>query len=459
MACMVGALSVPVLAGNPGTSPGRKYTTLERMTLPHLKALHEDVEKIKKERREVGLKTGLNDYRSILHSHAEDSAHTGGTRPEMLEDAKKVGVNCIMLTDHYRPPHDFINESWRGLHDGVLFIPGSEWGGFLIYPDHSIMGKMDQERSAMIKTITEGEGLIFLSHLEERLAHPMTGLTGTEIYNNHFDAKDDAAAMLGLIGAMTDPQKVAELQEGAKVFPAEMFAAIVDYPELYLRKWDADTQTQRATGVAANDCHHNQVYIVKMVDEETVRVGTIVDKEADMRLMKADMKPGIRELSNGKKPGDILVKLDLDPYARSFLNVSTHILAPELTEAAIRAALKAGHAYVSHDWLCDPTGFAFVAESDGKHVGIMGDEVKYGDNLMLIAEFPISETSHSCEVHLIRNGERAPYKIRRISSGSPTIPEHFELHPDGPGVYRVEGWFTVDGEQRIWIYSNPIYVR
>jgi len=29
----------------------------------------------------------------------------------------------------------------------------------------------------------------------------------------------------------------------------------------------------------------------------------------------------------------------------------------------------------------------------------------------------------------------------------------------GPGVYRVEGWLTLDGEERGWIYANPIYVR
>jgi hypothetical protein len=31
--------------------------------------------------------------------------------------------------------------------------------------------------------------------------------------------------------------------------------------------------------------------------------------------------------------------------------------------------------------------------------------------------------------------------------------------PEGAGVYRVEGWLKVDGEDRVWIYSNPIYVR
>ena len=27
------------------------------------------------------------------------------------------------------------------------------------------------------------------------------------------------------------------------------------------------------------------------------------------------------------------------------------------------------------------------------------------------------------------------------------------------GVYRVEGFLTVDGEMRSWVYSNPVYVR
>ena len=28
-----------------------------------------------------------------------------------------------------------------------------------------------------------------------------------------------------------------------------------------------------------------------------------------------------------------------------------------------------------------------------------------------------------------------------------------------PGVYRVEGWLELGGEERGWVYSNPIYVR
>ena len=73
----------------------------------------------------------------------------------------------------------------------------------------------------------------------------------------------------------------------------------------------------------------------------------------------AAVRTGIRDLTKGHMAGDVLARLDFDPYYRSFRNVSTHILSPELTETALRAALRAGRAYVSHDWICDPTGFQF----------------------------------------------------------------------------------------------------
>ena len=59
----------------------------------------------------------------------------------MLRDARKAAVDVILLSDHFRPPRDFM-DSWRGLRDGVLFIPGSEMHGFVIHPDESMMGAM-----------------------------------------------------------------------------------------------------------------------------------------------------------------------------------------------------------------------------------------------------------------------------------------------------------------------------
>ncbi len=427
-------------------SPARKYSNVERLALPRLKAVHEDVLKLRAQRRAMTPTRGLNDYRCILHAHAEDSDHTGGTLPEMLADAKKAGISAILLTDHFRPPRDFIEGRWRGLKDGVLFIPGSEIRGCLLYPETSVLDKMEQPFPELLKVVTTGDGMIFLSHVEERKDHPMDGLTGLEIYNRHWDAKKDMASLIALAMKLTDPQQLAELEEAVRLYPDELLAFQCDYPQVCVDKWDAGTKTLRLTGIAANDCHHNQVFVVKMVDEETVLLGTIVDKDDGMRKITAGSRPGIKEMTKGRKPGDLLARVDLDPYHRSFWNSSTHILAPKLDEPTLRTALKAGHAYVAHDWMCEATGFRFEAlTSDGKTAGIMGDEVKYADGMKLSAQFPLA-----CQTRLLRNGTPVSETAGK---------DRVQFSVTESGVYRLEAWLTVDGEARPWVFANPIYVR
>ncbi len=424
--------------------PRPKYSPTERMTRVRLKAAHEDVLRIERSRRPTPTLRGLNDYRAILHAHAEDSAHTGGTRIEMLGDAKRARVDAILLTDHYRPPKDFVTDSWRGLRDGVLFLPGCEDRGFLIYPTRSIMERMKDATSAFIETVRAGGGLIFLSHIEERPDHSMEGLDGMEITNRHADAKVDSAGILSLMLKLTDPASLSELEESVRLYPDELFGSQGRYPADYLAKWDMETKSRRLTGVAANDCHHNQVLLVKMVDRETVSVGTNVDRGDQMRLIPAAIRPGIRAMTNGHRPGDVLARLDIDPYHRSFRNVSTHILAPELSETAIRGALRGGHAYVSHDWMCDPTGSMFEWISVDGSRSLMGDEVKFSPGARLTARFPVS-----CHIRLLSGG-----RLLAERSG-----DRLDHQINEPGVYRIEGWLEVDGEERPWFYSNPIYVR
>src|SRR5690242_21152735 len=54
----------------------------------------------------------------------------------------------------------------------------------------------------------------------------------------------------------------------------------------------------------------NMVMVVKMVGGPTVRVGTIVDKDEDMRSVPAALRPGIRELTRGHRPGDVVASLE-----------------------------------------------------------------------------------------------------------------------------------------------------
>lgn len=425
--------------------PARKYNPTARLALARLAAVHADVGALKTRRVEVPPLPGMTDYRCILHAHAEDSAHTGGKLPEMLADAKKAGVHCVLLTDHYRPPTDFIDGRWRGLKDGVLFVPGSEVRGFLVYPEQSILKRMDLKTPEFVDTVTAGDGMIFLSHIEERKDHPVDGLTGMEITNRHYDAKQDKAFLLTVAMKLTDPKTLAEFEEAVRLYPDEVLAFQCDYPKVFMDKWDAGTKVRRLTGIAANDCHHNQVLVVKMVDADTVRVGTNVDEDEKMTKFTADARPGIREMTKGRKPGDVLARVDVDPYYRSFRNASTHVLAAKLNETSIRTALKAGHAYVAHEWTADATGFRFEAFDGRERVGIMGDEVKRADGLQLSAKLPLPAL-----VRLLRHGE----EVARVEDKG-----ELTFAPKDAGAYRLEAWLKLDGEWRPWIYSNPIYVR
>jgi hypothetical protein len=74
----------------------------------------------------------------------------------------------------------------------------------------------------------------------------------------------------------------------------------------------------------------------------------------------------------------------------------------------------------------------------------MGDELRFSPGERLLARFPV------------------PCHIRLLSGGKPVAEQsgdRLEHHIHNPGVYRVEGWLEVDGEERPWVYTNPIYVR
>lgn len=428
---------------------GRLYSTIERMSLERLRAVNADKLKIQKSRQVVKLQTGFNDVKAILHAHAEDSAHTGGTRPELLAAAKRVGVKIVMLTDHVRPPKDFINDSWRGLREGVLFIPGAESEGFLVYPQRSIIqahiNKSFKSREEYVRLVKEpvgqDRGDIFLSHVEEKSNWDTSQLDGLEIYNIHSDLLDEAEFVRWLQGAFTNPDRLKQLETGLAEFPAEVFGALQDYLPTIIAKWDRDLPSHRLTGVAANDCHHNQLFTVKVAADDTIEVTAFPDPPRKVTTKQA---PRIVEMLQGRKVGDVISKLDFDPYERSLTFVATHVLLKELNETSVRQALRQGHAFVAHDWLCDATGFAFIAERNGKRIGVMGDEVKLEKGLKLRLAAPVAGT-----IKLFRNGQ----VVKEANA------DKMDFVVTEAGIYRAEVWLTLDGEQRPWIYANPIRVR
>ncbi|MBI4660140.1 MAG: alpha/beta hydrolase [Verrucomicrobia bacterium] len=362
---------------------GTHRTSVARLQPERLLAAHEARSRLAQERRNLPNLGVYEDFRAVIHVHAEDAEHTKGTRPEVLAAAKRAGVSVVMWTDHRGPKPD----TWRGLRDGVLFIAGSEDGnGVLRFPDY---GPEDQP-------LAEG-GLRFLSHVEERYDASSEGFAGMEICNRHTDAVLDNTLQLYLAGAAGDPEKWRKLVDSFRAFPDEFFAAGVDRRGEIFAKWDAEARTKRFTGIGANDAHQNQIF-------------------------------------NGTT---------FDPYEVSFRNLCTHVLARELTEPAIRESLREGRAYVSHDWICDPAGFAFGA-ANNLGVFTMGDSVPVLGNTRLVAVVPV------------------PAKLKLIHNGAvvhETVGTNLTCQAKALGAYRLEAWVALDDEDRPWIYSNPIYLK
>lgn len=355
-------------------SPGRKYTTLQRLETEHLEATHQARLKFAKERKDLPEIGVYNDYRAVIHVHAEDADHTKGTRAEVLQAAKALGLNVVMFTDHRGPKPD----TWNGMREGILFIAGSEDDHLLRFPK-------------------PGAELRFLSHLEETPDAKSDGFDGMEIYNRHTDAKDEKEFDDYFRRAAKDPVEWAKLVEKEKKYPDEVFGAETDYWPSIMAQWDRELAHRPFPGIAANDSHKNQIYN-----------GTV-----------------------------------FDPYEVSFRSDITHILARELTGDAIRDSLRNGHVYVAHDWLCDATGFRFVA---GNNYGVydIGDHVPFVNNTRLVATLPIA-----AKIKLIHNGA----VISETEGSSLTY------IPKETGAYRLEAWLAVDGEERPWIYASPIYLK
>ena len=93
--------------------------------------------------------------------------------------------------------------------------------------------------------------------------------------------------------------------------------------------------------------------------------------------------------------------------------------------------------------IADPNGFVYRAELGAAKWSI-GSEVPFSEGLRLRAEAPLNG-----RFRLVRDGV-----VVLEQQGSA-----LEYNVDRPGVYRVEVWLNLAGEDRPWILTNPIYVR
>jgi hypothetical protein len=410
---------------------------LDRFALERLRAVHEAVVRLASQRREVPRGGELGEYRANLHVHSAFSHDSRGTIEEIVAAAKKAGTKVLMFTEHPADHYDFYLDGHRGMRDGVLLVPGAETKGMLVYPRESLRG-LDSAPVQQFSDLVRGQdGLTFLSHLEERMDWEIQGISGVEIYNTHADFKDERR----LLSQFRNPLWILSAAARIREYPQEAFSALHNYPADYLRRWDQLCAESPHTGVSANDAHQNVGLVIRLTEDNKARVEDPLGEkllEVDAAALTALLPANNR----AAKTDGVIFKLQLDPYENSLRHVGTHLLMPELTEAAVWQALQSGRAFVAFDWIADATGFDLAAETDGKRYE-MGSQFGWRADLRLAGRAPLAG-----KWKLYRNGQ-----LHFESVG-----ETFQAAIKESGRYRAELWLDVAGEDYVWVLSNPFYV-
>jgi hypothetical protein len=221
------------------------------------------------------------------------------------------------------------------------------------------------------------------------------GLDGVEVYNVFTNAR-----RINPILAFFD------VLWSKRSYPDLIFALYLARPDEALRKWDQALKQTRLTATAGNDAHAN--------------IGVSLKDNS----------------------GKTLLGIQLDPYEVSFRLVRLHVLLEQnraLDATSLLDAIRAGHCFIGFDFLGDTTGFSFTSESR-----IQGDEIQLQDASRLRVRTPIAS-----RIVIYKDGAVFSDEIG-VTSKEVLITER--------GVYRVEVYLPQLGN-RLWIISNPLYVR
>lgn len=402
-------------------------------------AIRESMSQLHESRREVNVARDYRDYRANLHVHSSFSHDSRGQIDDIVQAAKRAGTQVIMFNEHPAEHYDFFREGHQGLRDGVLLVPGAETKGFLAFPTRSIRGEDPGEKQPFADLIQADGGLIFVSHLEERMDWTIRGITGVEIYNTHAVFKKQTR----LTSAMKNPLWWIRAAELFRQYPQESFSAIHEYPQDYLERWDALCQVAPHTGVSANDSHQNVGIVIRRNGPNQVRVeDALGEKLIDVELaVFAAIQPLTPEQQ--KDESAILLELRLDRYENSLRHVGTHLLMKGLTREDVWDSLRHGRCFVAFDGFADSIGFDVCIRTGNGQRFEMGSEVPNAADLEVVGAAPIP-----AKWRLLRNGQE-------VAKGDGREWKHRLTES---GVYRVELYLDVAGEERLWICSNPFYV-
>lgn len=415
---------------------------------------------------------GLIDRRGLIHAHSVYSHDACDNKPE-LESGEKDPVcfddfregmcaskhDFVMLSDHrdgfsdgtypevllYRPDQGdtLVMRNARPVAnlaacpDGskVLIMAGLEARTMPVGLEQHVAPR--EMRSAIygeatpeaIEMFKENGAVVLLQHTEDWTPETLVELPidGFEMFNLH------ANTFLNLGGILEVVLRAAEDDFVGMPHPDVGVIGFISEDPRYLERWGTVlSQTKRVTTMGT-DCHRNS------------------------------FKPALQD---GER---------MDSYRRMMIMLSNHILVEPRADGTwddsdLKAALRAGRLYGAFEMYGYPVGFDYHARA-GEAVHEMGSSVALSSSPELsvraatIRNLDPKVEAPEIYIRILRAREGGWDEVARGD-------EKLSYRPDTPGAYRAEvrmrprhlkpylGVQAALGEEdRIWIYSNAIYVE
>jgi hypothetical protein len=349
----------------------------------------------------------LKDYTGVIHLHSAYSFDGRTPILEILDAARKCGIDVLLLTDHSTLRARV--EGFEGWRDGILLIVGEEiaprFNHYLAFGMGEAVACAEKEPDlppqVYMDRVQTGGGIGFIAHPDH---------TGTQMFHvKHYPWTDwsvNGYTGMGIWDFMTDWQK--SLSSPLRAVLSYAFPALfLNGPSpTTIERWDHLAQGRRIVGIGELDNHDSLRHFWR-------------------------------------------IPIPVFPFSRVFGLIRTHILLEEPLSgenradiAAILDALRNGRLYVSFDHFRTASGFSLTL-IEGDREATMGDEFILHRSAGLRALFP-----RRARIRLIRNGNLFYQDTAKELCA--TLCE--------PGVYRIEADLKAFGRYRPWIFSNPIYV-